>query len=205
MRDIYRAIGGCGGLARLASVLACLCASTSIAGTAGEFEGWKLEHGVDPPGYAVIVPQSTDLNIDSVVLVCEETGDHRALQLQLYLSTEGPFLPKGASPLRLKNDPRAEISIDGHIFPVGLLFADDHVVLVDERGPTLPQLSDHLLDTMEKGTTMVLRFDLVAELAGQPAAFDGEAVIALQAAGAGKAVSSVRRCASPVGVATRHT
>jgi hypothetical protein len=195
-------MGSFRGMARLALMLACLCATPSFAGAPGKFEGWELEHGVDPPGYAVIDPQSTDLNIDSVVLACEEADDHRILQLQLYLSTEGPLLPQGVPPLRLKNHPRAEISIDGQVFPVGLLFADDYVVLADETEPMFPRLSDHLLDTMEKGRTMILRFDLVAELAGQPAAFDGEAVIALQAAGGGNAVSAVRRCASPVGVAS---
>ena len=54
---------------------------------------------------------------------------------------------------------------------------------------------------------MVLRFDLLAERAGQPAAFDGEAVIALQAGRGGEAVSAVRRCtgATTVSVASaRH-
>jgi hypothetical protein len=189
-------------MARLALMLACLWATPSLAGTPGNFEGWELEHGVDPPCYSVIDPQSTALNIDSVVLACEEAGDHRILQLQLYLSTEGPLLPRGVPPLRLKNHPRAEISIDGRVFPVGLLFADDHVVLADETEPMFPWLSDRLLDTMEKGRTMVLRFDLVAELAGQPAAFDGGAVIALQVTAGGKAVSAMRRCASPVGMAS---
>jgi hypothetical protein len=45
------------------------------------------------------------------------------------------------------------------------------------------------------GKTMVLRFDLVAERAGQPRAFDGEVVIALQAGAGGAAVAAVRRCA----------
>lgn len=195
-------MGGFRGMVRLASMLACLCGSPSIADAQGKFDEWELEHGVDPPNYAVIEPQSTDLNIDRVVLACVEADDHRILQLQLYLSTEGPLLPKGVPPLRLKNGPRAEISIDGHVFPAGPLFADDYVVLADETEPMFPRLSDNLLDTMEKGRTMVLRFDLVAELAGQPAAFDGEAVIALQAAAGGKAISAVRRCASPVGLAS---
>jgi hypothetical protein len=49
---------------------------------------------------------------------------------------------------------------------------------------------------MTTGRIMVLRFDLLAERAGQPAAFDGEAVIELQAGRDGAAVSAVRRCAT---------
>lgn len=195
MRDLH-------GVVRLALILACFCATPSFAGTAGKFEGWEPEQGVDPPSYAVIDQQSTDLNIDSVVLTCEEAGDRTVLQLQIYLSTEGPLAPKSGSPPHLKDDPRAEIAIDGRIFPVGILFADDYAVLADEAEQMFPQLSEGLLDAMEKGRIMVLRFDFVAELAGQPAAFDGEAVIALQAGRGGKAVSAVRRCASPVGVAS---
>lgn len=187
--------------ARLAlMLLACLCATPSFAVTADKFEGWQLERGVDAPSYAVIEPQSTDLNIDSVVLVCVEAGDSRVLQLQIFLSTEGPLLPKGVLPRQLKDDPRAEIAIDGRIFAVGILFADDYAVLADEADRMYPQLSEGLLDAMETGSTIVLRFDLVAEPAGRPAAFDGEAVIALLG-GEGKAVSAVRRCATPARVA----
>jgi hypothetical protein len=44
---------------------------------------------------------------------------------------------------------------------------------------------------MVTGSIMVLHFDLLTERAGQPAAFDGEAVIALQAGEGGAAVSAV--------------
>ena len=181
-------------------MLACLGAAPAA------FADWKLERDVEPPSYAVIEPESSNLNIDSVVLACEEAGDARVLQLQIYLSTEGPLLPKGATPQQLKDDPRAEIAIDGHVFPVGLLFADNYAVLADETEQMFPRLSERLLDAMATGRIMVLRFDLLAERAGQPAAFDGEAVIALQAGSGGAAVSAVRRCATTtVGVASaRH-
>ena len=178
------------GVVRLASMLACLGAAPAA------FADWELEQDVEPPSYAVIEPESTNLNIDSVVLACEEAGDARVLQLQIYLSTEGPLLPKGVAPQRLKDDPRAEIAIDGHVFPVELLFADDYAVLADETEQMFPALSERLLDAMATGRIMVLRFDLLAERAGQPAAFDGEAVIALQAGAGGAAVSAVRRCAT---------
>lgn len=181
-------------MARLPLMLACLCATSSFAGDGGKFAGWEPEQGVDPPSYAVIDPQSTNLEIDSVVLSCEEGEEGRILQLQIYLSTDGPLLPKDVPPQQLKDDPRAEIAIDGRNFSVGIFFADDFVVLADETNRMFPRLSEGLLDAMEEGRTMLLRFDLVAEAAGQPAAFDGEVVIALQPGG--KAVSAVRRCAT---------
>ena len=56
---------------------------------------------------------------------------------------------------------------------------------------------------MATGSVMVLRFDLLAERAGQPAAFDGEAMIALQPGNGGAAVSAVRHCLTPISVAQR--
>ena len=183
---------------RLAAMLACL-------GAVPAFADWKLERDVDPPGYAVVEPESSNLNIDSVVLACEEAGDSRVLQLQIYLSTEGPLSPNGAAPQPFKDDPRAEIAIDGRVFPVGLLFADNYAVLADETEHVFPRLSEGLLDAMATGRIMVLRFDLLAERAGQPAAFDGEAVVALRDGEGGAAVSAVRRCATTVSVASvRH-
>jgi hypothetical protein len=153
----------------------------------------------------MVEPESSNLNIDSVVLACEEAGDSRVLQLQIYLSTEGPLSPIGAAPQPLKDDPRAEIVIDGRVFPVGLLFADNYAVLADETEHMFPRLSESLLDAMATGRIMVLRFDLLAERAGPPAAFDGEAVVTLRDGEGGAAVSAVRRCATTVSVASvRH-
>ena len=86
----------------------------------------------------MIEPENSNLNIDSAVLACEEAGDATVLQLQIYLSTEGPIAPKGAAPQQLKDDPRAEIAIDGRVFPVGILFADDYAVLADETEQGFP-------------------------------------------------------------------
>ena len=170
-------------------MLACL-------GAAPAFANWKLERGVEPPSYAVIEPESSNLNINRVVLACEEAGHVKILQLQIYLSTEGPLSPKGVESRRLKRDPRAEIVIDGRVFPVGILFADTYAVLADETEQMFRRLSESLLDAMATGKVMVLRFDLLAERSGQPATFDGEAVIALQPGSGGAAVSAVRRCAT---------
>jgi len=186
-------------MAPMAGIVTWLCVVPALAGALDANESWTTERGLDSPSYAMIEPRSRNLNIDVVVLACEQADDRRVLQLQLYLTNDGPLMPHGAEAGRAKSNPRAEIAIDGRVFPVGLLFADDHVVLGDETHQIFPRLSDRLLDAMEQGTTMRLRFDLVAEPVGQPAAFDGEAVVDLQTGSAGargKAVAAVRRCAT---------
>ncbi|WP_422030304.1 hypothetical protein [Reyranella sp.] len=185
--------------ALVAGIAIGLCFAPVLAGDLDAHAGWTLEQGVDLPSYALIEPRSRNLNLDVVVLACEPANDRRILQLQLYLTNDGPLMPDGVAAGRAKHDPRAEILIDDHVFPVGLLFAEDHVVLSDETREMFPRLSDRLLDAIEQGETMRLRFDLVAEPTGQPAAFDGEAVVDLQAGPAemrGKAVAAVRGCAT---------
>lgn len=152
---------------------------------------WKAEQGVETPSYAVTEPASTNLNIDSVVLMCEAVHDSSALQLQIYLSDDGPLRPDGVPATRLKAEPRAEIQIDDQVFPVSMLFADDYVVLADSQLGPFPLLSDRLLDAMEDGKRMLLRFDMVGERPGQAPAYDGEAVVELATA----AISAVRKCA----------
>lgn len=159
--------------------------------------GWRLEQDVDVPSFAVVEPTSTDLNIDTVVLACEEAGSDRLLQLQLYLSDDGPLRPKGVLASSLKEGPQAEISIDGHVFPVALLFADVYAVLADAQAGPFPLLSDQLVEAMQTGKKMTVRFDLLAERAGEPARFDGEAVIDLRRGGGREALTAMRRCANP--------
>ncbi|MFI4999795.1 MAG: hypothetical protein ACHQK9_07935 [Reyranellales bacterium] len=182
----------------LLTLFTCFFATASLAGSAaGSVEGWEIEQGVSPPSYAVIDPTSTNLNVDSVVLVCEAARHGRILQLQVYLSTEEPLAPHGVSPWQLKEEPRAEAVIDGRVFPIGMLFADGYVVLANEEKQMVPRLSESLLNAMQFGRNMTLRFDLVAEPAGQPADFDGEVVIDLRAGAGGAAVAAVRRCTEP--------
>jgi hypothetical protein len=177
--------------------LACLALLPSLA--AADSVGWALEQGVQEPSYAVTSPARTDLNIDSVALVCEQAGDGRGLQLQLYLTDDGPLRPVGVPASALKDAARAEIAIDGQTFRTGIYFADAHVVLADDSKDRVPVLSTRLLDAMERGRTMVVRFDLVGERAGEPASFDGEAVIDLQAGAGRAAIAAVRQCADPLG------
>lgn len=184
-----------GDFGRVAAAVIAVCAVAGVGAAATG--GWHLEQGVNEPSYAYIEPAATNLNIDVVTLVCEQAGDGRGVQLQLYPSGQGPLLPAGAPAHLVKDAARAEIEIDGRIFAADILFASDRVILADAGRERTPVLSDGLLDALQTGRTMVLRFDLVAERPGMPEAFDGEAEIDLRAGGGAKAIAAVRRCAEP--------
>ena len=129
---------------------ACFAAACAYAQQANaDSARWEIEQGVEMPSYAVAEPTANDLNIDTVVLGCEQSGKGRVLQLQLYLSDGGRLRPIGVSPAELADDPRASISIDGNQYPVTLMFADDHVLLADGLRGAFPRLSDHLIEAMQ--------------------------------------------------------
>jgi hypothetical protein len=165
-------------------------ASPALAGAAG----WALEANVTKPSYAVAEPTSTDLNVDVVVLSCEQGPDRRGLQMRLYLTGDGPLAPKAAA-AALKDDPRVELVVDGVSQPADLLFADDFVVVADTADGTMPLLSDALLDKLQAGRRLELRFDLVQKPRDQAPSFDGSAVVDLQAGSGSRAVATVRHCA----------
>lgn len=165
--------------------------------------GWAVEQGTDAPGYAIVEPVTTNLNIDTIVLACEETwAGRRILQIQLYLTDDGPLQPDVAPMALLKDSPQAAITIDNSTFPVALLFADDYVVLADSQEGPFPLLSAEVLDAMQAGRTMTLRFDMLLERPGQTPSFDSEAVVDLQAPGGREAIASMRRCAENLRVNT---
>jgi len=182
----------------LPSVLLAVClAATARAET--DFSHWRLEQGTGEPSYAAVEPVTTNLNIDMIVLACEGAHGGRALELQVYLTDDGPLRAKVPTSRAPKDDPRAEISIDGHTLPVSLLFADDYAVLADVQEGPFPRLSDGLIAALQTGKTMTLRFDLLAERPGEPPAFDGEAVVDLEAPGGRQAIAAMSRCARPAG------
>jgi hypothetical protein len=179
-------------LGRSLSILSGLVglAAPAMAGAAG----WVLEANVAKPSYAVVEPTSTDLNVDAVVLSCEQGPERRGLQLRLYLTGNGPLAPKAAA-AALKDDPRVELVVDGVSQPADLLFADDFVVVADTADGTMPLLSDALLDKLQAGRRLELRFDLVQKPRDQAPSFDGSTVVDLQAGSGSRAVATVRHCA----------
>ena len=141
-----------GGFLGSFGILICL-ASLSVAGTADTRStavGWELERDVETPSYAVTEPASTNLNIDSVVLSCEQGPSRRGLQLRLYLSGDGPLAPLGADK-DLRDDPTVDLIIDGLSHSAQLLFADDFVVVANSADGVMPLLSDALLDALAGG------------------------------------------------------
>lgn len=187
------------GMHRIASLLAAGALAWGIAPVAasGPATGWELETGVDAPSYAVIDPESTDLNIDSVVLSCEQGASRRGLQLRLYLSSAGPLAPRAAH--ELKNDPAVEITIDGASFAAELFFAEDVVVVADTADGAMPMLSEGLLDALQAGRRLELHFDLAEETDNAAAVFESSAAIDLQAGSGSGAVAILRRCADRTG------
>lgn len=180
----------------LAAAFACLMLSGAAASSpVGDGPAWKTEPGVSPPSYAVTEPAESDVNVDTIALVCDETAYGRTLELDLYVAGPGPLLPKGADPRRLKERPAVEIVIDGRRFHADLLFTEDYVVVADASRHRWPTLSTHLLDAMQNGRSMLLQFDLLEEHRNDARRFDGRLLIDLQAGRS--AIAAVRRCTSP--------
>jgi hypothetical protein len=155
--------------------------------------GWQLERDVETPSYAVIEPESTDLNIDSLVLSCEQGPLRRGLQLRLYPSVPGTLYPQDTwdSPA----DPTLELTIDGAGYVVQVLFADTFVVVADSADGVMPLLSQTFLDAMQAGQRMELRLQPVETAQGQDPSLGGTAAFNLQRGLGGAAVAAVRRCA----------
>lgn len=170
--------------------------------------GWDLEKDVETPTYAVAEPASTNVNIDSIVLSCEQGPGRTGLQLRLYLAESGPLAPHaigtpGAA--ALKDHPALELAIDGMRHAAQLIFADGFVVVADTADGALPLLSDALIRALQYGRRMELRFDLVQEASGQAPSFDGSVVVNLQAGRGGAAVAAVRRCTGQPGQQVAET
>jgi hypothetical protein len=165
--------------------------------------GWDLEKDVETPTYAVAEPASSNVNIDSIVLSCEQGPGRTGLQLRLYLAESGPLAPRGAG--TLKDHPALEFAVDGVRHAAHLIFADGFVVVADTADGALPLLSDALIRALQYGRRMELRFDLVQEAPGQPPSFDGSVVVNLQAGRGGAAVAAVRRCTGQPGQQVAET
>jgi hypothetical protein len=165
--------------------------------------GWELEKGVETPSYAVVEPVSTNMNVDAVVLSCEQGAGRTGLQLRLYLAGAGPLAPKGVGVL--KDHPSIEFAIDGKRHGAHLAFADEFVIVSDTTDGAIPLLSEALIVALQHGRRMEMRFDLVQEVAGQAPVFESNLVVDLQAGRGGAAVAAVRRCAGQPGQQVAET
>ncbi len=164
----------------------------SVASSRAAAKGWELENN-QPPSYAVIEPVRSNVSVDSVMLACGELHGHHGLQLKLYLSSAGPLLPEGAARDQLNKVPSAEMVIDGRTFAANIFFAGDFLIVAEQAADST-MASDQLLDAMERGQTMTIRFDLLIDDAESGSEFEGELVLDLRAGLGGAAVAAVRRC-----------
>ena len=172
-----------------------LAAAAARAGDSNAARGaWTVEQGTAEPSFAAARVTRATLNVETVVLACEEGDNRRLLQLLLEMTEEGALRPTYPHTAAMKDDPKAVVAIDGKDFPVDLLFADNHVVLADAQDGRWPMLSQRLADALQAGKTMTVRVDLLVKPAGARA-MDGEMVVDLQAPGARDAIAAVRRCA----------
>ena len=173
----------------LAVVLGLVPAAGEAAGS-----GWTLTRQAETPTlYALAENPSTNLNVRAVVLACETMGTRKVLQLQLYPARPEPILPRGATRDALKDQPRAEIEIDGVARPIEFDAAGDFAVLHDSAAPGLAALSPALAAAIENAHTVVVHFDLVQEAPGQPPAFDGRLALDPTAGEGRAALATVRR------------
>lgn len=154
--------------------------------------GWTLKQGEGQTLYAVVAPRSATLNLMAVVLACEVGDGGRALHLQIYPSTPGPFLPNGATREQLKDEPAVQLEIDGAVLPAQLDFAGDFAIVYDRVANGLPTMTPGLASALERGNELTLRFDLVREPAGTQR-FDAYAVVALKSPNGAGSIAAVRR------------
>jgi hypothetical protein len=183
--------------------LSVLAGQSVIGGAYAANAGWDVEKDVETPSYAVVEPVSTNINVDVIVLSCEQGLGGTGLQLRLYLAGTGPLAPKGVG--ALKDHPSLEFAIDGKRHAAHLAFADDFVVVSDRTDGVTPLLSEALIAALQHGRKMEMRFDLVQEAPGKAPRFDSSVVVDLQAGRGGAAVAAVRRCATPPGQQVAET
>jgi hypothetical protein len=173
----------------------CLLLAGALAGAdAQDRKGWQLEAGVRHPSYAFTTPSTTDIDIDTLVLTCNEVGNSMILQLEIYPVAGLPLIPRGAAASDLRETPHLQLSVDGRVFPVSMLFADDHLLVADAAIGRIPVISRPLVDAMAGGHVLKLRFQLLATHAASVASYDAEATVDLQAGKGGGALGIVRDC-----------
>lgn len=164
----------------------------------GASPGWTLKRQAETPvAYAMIEWPATNLNIRAVVLACEVMDRRKVLQLQLYPARPEPLLPNGASRNQLKDQPRAQIEIDGTIWPIIFDAAGDYAVLQDDDSNGVAALSPAMVERLENGRSMTVHFDLLKEPPGRDATFDGKLMVDLTAGEGHAAIAAVRQDCKP--------
>ncbi len=186
----------------MAALLAALSCFSAVQASAGDTsyapgEGWQLERDVDSPTYAFLEPTISDLDIDVMVLSCEQTERKVGLQLRLYPSEPGPLRSSQSASVDL--DPDIVIEIDGRRHAAQLLFADDFVVVADAADGPVPLLSPYLLGSLQTGRHFVMKLHPIGASRLSTPTPALQITADLQVGIGGAAVAAVRRCGAPSG------
>ncbi|WP_428668516.1 hypothetical protein [Reyranella sp.] len=184
-------------MAMLLPALSCLAAGQAVAGDAPPTPsaGWQFERDVAWPTYALLEPTITDLNIDVMVLLCEQTERQVGLQLRLYPSEPGPLRSSRSAPVDL--DPDIVIEIDGRRHDAQILFADDFMVVADAADGPVPILSASLIAALQIGRHFAMTFRPVEVPRSSTSTPALQVTADLQAGIGGAAIAAVRRCGVP--------
>ena len=167
--------------------------SLVFAGSSFAEPNWTLKKGDNPALFAFTRAFKSNLNIEIIGFACEDSNGIKAIQLQIYTKGGGPLAPSGVSRRQLKDEPRAQLLVDGRDFPVALDFAGEYALLTSHVEGVFPVLSDDIMKVVESGKTLTLRFDL-RKKQSNAGEFDSEAVVELTG-GAAAIVAVRRRCA----------
>ena len=183
-------------LALMAGLIAALIPAIGIArDVQDDLGGWQLEFGLDRSPFAFISPTTANVDVETIVLTCNETGRSQALQLELYPAGPLPLIPSGSTAEDLRADPHLQLSIDNRIYPVSMFFAGDRIVVADTAVGRTPGVSEALFAALRKGNELRLRFQLLPEHPGTRGhSYDGELIVELQAGRGGAALDAFRNC-----------
>lgn len=184
-------------MATLLVALSCMSASPTSADdlSYAPGAGWQLERDVDSPTYAFLEPASSDLDIDVIVLSCEQAGRKVGLQLRLYPLAPGPLRSSRSASVDLAPD--ILIEIDGRRHAAQLLFADDFVVVADATEGPMPFLSAALVGSLQTGRHLTMRLHPANVSPSATAGLVFRITADLQAGIGGTAVTVLRRCGTP--------
>jgi hypothetical protein len=184
-------------IAAALAALPCILADKVVADDASPVPnaGWQLERDVESPTYALLEPSTTDLDIDVMVLSCEQTERGVGLQLRFYPSEPGHLRLSHSTPVDL--DPDIVIEIDGRRHAAQLLFADDFVVVADAADGLVPVLSPSLVESLQTGRRFALNLHPIEASRSSSPTSAFQITADLQEGIGGAAVAAMRRCVAP--------
>ena len=143
--------------------------------------GWDLEKDVDAPSYAVAEPVNAAVDIDTIVLTCEQGQRRSGLQLRLYPMVGRPLASRAVGDSR---SARSNWRSMACAMTCSCSLPTASSWWPDSADGAVPLLSETLLDVIQAGRRLELRLSSA----------DSLTIVDLQAGRGGAAVAAVRRC-----------